>query len=77
MDDMILSRDFNGENVRLLYDPQDILVEADKGRMTQVFSNLLSNAIQITKHCSITITSEARDGQLIVLYKRYGNWHAS
>jgi len=49
MDDMILSRDFNVENVRLLYDPQDILVEADKERMTQVFSNLLSNAIQITK----------------------------
>ncbi|MDP9289072.1 MAG: HAMP domain-containing histidine kinase [Thermoproteota archaeon] len=69
---MILSRDFNGENVRLLYDPQDILVEADKGRMTQVFSNLLSNAVQFTKHGSITITSEARDGQLIVCIKDTG-----
>ena len=70
----ILSRDFDGENVRLLYHPQDILLEADKGRMTQVFSNLRIkiNAIKFTKHGSMTITSEERDGQLIACIKDTG-----
>jgi signal transduction histidine kinase len=72
MDDVILSRDFTGENVRLLYHPQDILLEADKGRMTQVFSNLLSNAIKFTKHGNIAITSEERDGQPIDCIKDTG-----
>ena len=45
-----------GGNVTLLYEPEDnLIVEADKGRITQVISNLLSNAIKFTKEGSITI----------------------
>jgi len=75
MDDMILSRDFNGENVRLLYDPQDILVEADKGRMTQVFSNLLSNAVKFTKKGTISIATriDEDNNQIIISVKDTGS----
>jgi two-component system sensor histidine kinase BaeS len=63
-----LSRDFNGENVRLLYHPQDILLEADKGRITQVVSNLLSNAVKFTEKGTINITTRIdEDRDLIVI----------
>ena len=58
LDDIILSRDFSGENVRLLYHPQDILLEADKGRITQVISNLLSNAVKFTEKGTILVSVE-------------------
>jgi signal transduction histidine kinase len=47
-----------GGGIRLLYEDSSQLaveVEADKGRITQVISNLLSNAINFTKEGSITI----------------------
>jgi len=68
LDDIILSRDFNGENVRLLYHPQDILLEADKGRITQVISNLLTNAVKFTEKGTINITTKIdEDRDLIVI----------
>ena len=44
MNDITLDRDFlKNENIRLSYKPhQDILIQADKGRISQVISNLLS-----------------------------------
>jgi signal transduction histidine kinase len=48
-----------GSKIRLLYEPynqQLIVVEADKGRITQVISNLLSNAVKFTKEGSISIS---------------------
>jgi signal transduction histidine kinase len=43
-------------NVALSYEPEDsLVVEADKGRITQVISNLLNNAIKFTKEGSISI----------------------
>jgi signal transduction histidine kinase len=40
----------NGERIiKFLYHPQNIFVEADKGRITQVIFNLLSNAVKFTK----------------------------
>jgi signal transduction histidine kinase len=46
-----------GSNIRLLYESYDPLLslEADKGRITQVISNLLNNAIKFTKEGSISI----------------------
>ena len=63
MNDITLGVEFiNNNNIQLLYKPQDILLEADKGRITQVISNLLSNAIKFTKIGTITISvnSETR-----------------
>jgi signal transduction histidine kinase len=46
-----------GNSVALLYEPEEnLVVEADKGRITQVISNLLSNAIKFTKEGSISIS---------------------
>jgi signal transduction histidine kinase len=50
MNDITLGRDFlKNENIRLSYKPQDILINADKGRITQIISNLLSNAVKFIK----------------------------
>ena len=51
----------------LIYQPQDILVEADKARITQVMSNLLNNAVKFIKEDgsgddgTITITTEKKE----------------
>ena len=50
MNDITLGRDFlKNENIRLSYKPQDILMHADKGRITQIISNLLSNGVKFMK----------------------------
>jgi two-component system sensor histidine kinase VicK len=40
-----------------------ILVEADRGRISQVISNLISNALKFTQEGSIIITSEIKDDE--------------
>jgi two-component system sensor histidine kinase VicK len=68
IDDMILNRDFknkkndddNIDDIKLLYEPKDIFVEADRIRLTQVIYNLLSNAIKFTKKGRIIITIEKK-----------------
>src|SRR5215469_4006563 len=48
--DMKLGRGFlNNKNITLFYKPRDILVRADKDRITQVVSNLLDNAVKSLK----------------------------
>ncbi|MFL6435825.1 MAG: ATP-binding protein [Nitrososphaeraceae archaeon] len=55
-----------GTNIRLLYEPyNNLLVEADKGRITQVISNLLSNAIKFTNEDSRTIFIDVSTKQQI------------
>ena len=52
MNDLVLDREFldsNSQKIKLSYHPQDFLVQADKGRIAQVISNLLSNAFKSTK----------------------------
>ena len=76
MDDIILGKDLvNSENVQLLYEPQDILLEADKGRITQVISNLLSNAVKFTKKGTITIATKIDEGnnQIVISVKDTGH----
>ena len=47
MNDIILRREFlDKKNIRLSYNPQDISIQADKERVTQVVSNLLDNAVK-------------------------------
>ena len=60
MNDITLGRDFlKNENIRLSYNPHwDILIQADKGRISQVISNLLSNAVKFTAEGTILISVE-------------------
>jgi two-component system, OmpR family, sensor histidine kinase VicK len=60
MNDITLGRDFlNNEKIKLSYNPhQDILIQADKGRISQVISNLLTNAIKFTTEGTILISVE-------------------
>jgi two-component system, OmpR family, sensor histidine kinase VicK len=52
LDNMILSSEFTNSPVQLSYQPQTVFLEADKGRISQVISNLLSNAFKFTnKDC--------------------------
>jgi two-component system, OmpR family, sensor histidine kinase VicK len=68
IDDLILNREFknkkndddNIDDIKLLYEPKDIFIEADRIRLTQVIYNLLSNAIKFTKKGRIIITIEKK-----------------
>ena len=63
LSDVILSavrdmktRILNGKS-KIMYEPQEIFVEADGERITQVVSNLLSNALKFTQEGEIRITA--------------------
>jgi signal transduction histidine kinase len=60
INDIRLGSDFHKkEMVKLSFNPdRDILIEADKARMSQVISNLLSNAIEFTVEGTILVTVE-------------------
>jgi signal transduction histidine kinase len=67
LNDMILDmvQDYENQNItkekngiKLLYEPKDIFLEADKLRLSRVISNLLNNAIHFTKNGNITITTK-------------------
>ena len=63
--------------VKLLYEPNNkdnIYVEADRGRLIQVISNLLGNAIKFTKEGTICIITEDKDNQVVVSVKDTGTW---
>jgi signal transduction histidine kinase len=58
-----------GENdrgdIKLLYNPiegNDIIVDADRGRITQVVSNLLDNAVKFTEEGTIMVSTEVKNG---------------
>ena len=70
INDIIVKKDFNSENVRILYEPSNniqdknnniILVQADRSRLTQVISNLLSNAVKFTKKGTIRVTTQIKE----------------
>jgi two-component system, OmpR family, sensor histidine kinase VicK len=52
----------------------DFLIEADKGRLNQVISNLLNNAIKFTQRGRIVISSQTKDNDnsVIVFVKDTG-----
>ena len=56
------------KDIEILHEPQErtIEVEADKNRLTQVISNLVSNAIKFTKNGTIKVTEELKDGTALV-----------
>jgi signal transduction histidine kinase len=73
INDLTLSRDFlRKEGVSLSYNPdRDFLVNADKGRISQVISNLLNNAIEFTVEGTILVSVEknkiSNDNEIIIV----------
>jgi signal transduction histidine kinase len=61
----------NGQ-VRFVYEPGDVYLHADRGRITQVVANLLDNAAKFTKEGTITIAAEKRNGQVVISVKDTG-----
>ena len=77
IDDIITNVANNGQQrdlIKLLYQPCDIFIDADKSRITQVISNILDNAIKFSKANAnkergvgiISINTKKIDGQAIV-----------
>jgi signal transduction histidine kinase len=59
--DQIAKDNNSNNNLKLIYECNNIiLVEADKQRLTQVISNLLSNSIKFTKRGTITVTKKTK-----------------
>jgi two-component system, OmpR family, sensor histidine kinase VicK len=55
---------FDGNTKKIMYDPRDdIFVVAERGRLTQVISNLLDNAIKFTKEGIISLNLEKKDSR--------------
>jgi signal transduction histidine kinase len=61
----------NGK-VRFVYDPQDVYLQADRGRISQVVANLLDNSAKFTKEGTITISVEKKNSQVIVSVRDTG-----
>jgi two-component system sensor histidine kinase VicK len=69
MDDLIINivKDQKSDRIKLRYEPkEDIIVEADRSRLMEVISNLLSNAYKFTEEGFISIATEQKDGQIFV-----------
>jgi two-component system, OmpR family, sensor histidine kinase VicK len=70
-----LDRQIN--TVKIISEPQDVFVEADKARITQVISNLLDNAVKFTEEKGggghIHISTKNVDSQVLVSVKDSGN----
>ncbi|HET7344350.1 MAG TPA: ATP-binding protein, partial [Nitrososphaeraceae archaeon] len=71
----IVKKSQQGDLIKLVYQPRDIFIEADKARITQVISNILSNAVKFTEakvnggegeRGIININTEKVDGQALV-----------
>ena len=61
------------DNIKLeLISKEDIFIEADKGRIYQVISNLLNNAIKFTNEGTIIATVEKTDSYVIISIKDSG-----
>jgi signal transduction histidine kinase len=81
IDDITTNKGFFGSEknnaIKILYQPQDIFVQADEGRISQVIYNLLDNAIKFTKEKEGGITiivqkKEEDNDQVIISIKDTG-----
>ena len=71
----IIAKSQRGDLIKLVYQPREIFIEADKARITQVISNILNNAVKFTEAKLnegevewgiININAEKDDDQAIV-----------
>jgi two-component system, OmpR family, sensor histidine kinase VicK len=48
------------QDITIQYDPKDVVIYADKGRISEVVSNILDNAIKFTHKGNITVSAEVQ-----------------
>jgi len=48
------------------------IIEADKGRISQVVSNLLANAVKFTKEGTVKVVTEKKDNEIVISIKDTG-----
>jgi signal transduction histidine kinase len=58
--------------LQVLYNANDIIVLADKERITRVISNLLSNALKFTEEGYVSISAEKKGKDVIVTVQDTG-----
>jgi signal transduction histidine kinase len=67
INDLTMNRVFNNNDKekkqKILYEPNDIQLKADRGRVSQVISNLLSNAAKFAPEGTISIVSKLNGNQ--------------
>jgi len=70
--DILQSKGDGDTDVRIVCQADDIIVTADRTRITQVLSNLLANAAEFTKDGEIAVSCERKDDQAIVQVRDCG-----
>jgi signal transduction histidine kinase len=65
-------RRLDHDRIAFSYDIRKIMIEADRTRISQVVSNLLTNAAKFTKNGTIYISAKNIDGELVVSVKDPG-----
>jgi len=63
---------YNNERLKILYEPKNIFVPADRARISQVVSNLLSNALKFTTEGSIAVLFTLNDTEVMISVKDTG-----
>ena len=61
------------EKVKIKYEPKKLMVEADRERIHQVMSNLITNALKFTNEGAVTVETEVIDGLAQVKVKDTGS----
>ena len=65
--------EFLSKNIRINYEEAPIMIHADEDKMSQVFNNLLSNALKYSKdHGEITIVAEKEGNEIVIRVKDTG-----